>query len=162
METFLGLTGSNWALVGAVIAFAGGAIGSAVGITYAAGAGTGTLAEDPAKFGRILPIVAMPGTQGIYGFITAILVWFLFLTEPQTLAKPTIGFQVGLACLPVAFACLFSGIYQGKASVGSIGLVARRVEESGRALIFPALVETYAVLSLILTILILLDIGGLT
>ena len=162
METFLGLTGPNWALFGAAIAFIGGAIGSAVGITYAAGAGTGILSEDPGKFGRILPIVAMPGTQGAYGFITAILVWFLFLTKPETLANASIGFQICLACLPVAFACLFSGIYQGRASVGSAGLVARRAEESGRALIFPALVETYAVLSLILTILILLDIGGLT
>ncbi len=161
MDNFLSFGGAHWALFGAGLAFIGGAIGPIIGITYAASAGTGILAEDPGKFGRILPIVAMPGTQGMYGFITAILVWFLFLREPQELREATIGFQIFLACIPVAVACLFSGVYQGRASVGSAALVARRSEEGGRALIFPGLVETYAVLSLIITILILLDIGGL-
>lgn len=161
MDTFLSFAGTHWALFGAGLAFIGGAIGSIIGITYAATAGAGVLAEDPGKFGRILPIVAMPGTQGAYGFITAILVWFLFLRDPKALTEANVGFQIFLACIPVAVACLFSGLYQGRTSVGSVSLVARRSEEGGRALIFPALVETYAVLSLIITMLILLDIGGL-
>ena len=60
------------------------------------------------------------------------------------------------ACLPVAFVCMFSGIYQGTAAVGASGMVARRDEDAGKALIFPALVETYAVFSLVVTIIMLL------
>jgi V/A-type H+-transporting ATPase subunit K len=65
-----------------------------------------------------------------------------------------LGFQIFLACLPVAFVCFVSGAYQGLTSAGAAGMVAKRREEMGRALVLPALVETYAVLSLIVTILI--------
>jgi V/A-type H+-transporting ATPase subunit K len=66
------------------------------------------------------------------------------------------GFKLFLACQPVAWLCLFSAIYQGKTGAAAAGIVARRSEDAGKALIFPALVETYAVLSLITTILMIL------
>lgn len=159
MEVF-GLTGNHWALFGAGLAFIGGAIGSSVGITYAANVAAGVIAEDPEKFGRLLPIVAMPGTQGIYGFITAFMVWIFFIQDPKLLKEAEIGLQVFFACLPVAFACLVSGIFQGLTGTGAAALVGRQPESSGRALILPALVETYAVLSLIITVLLLLTISG--
>ncbi|HQE25810.1 MAG TPA: permease, partial [Candidatus Atribacteria bacterium] len=65
------------------------------------------------------------------------------------------GLQIMLACLPVAIVGLISGIYQGKTSAASIGMIARRPEETGRAIILPAMVETYAVLALLATILLL-------
>ena len=40
-------------------------------------------------------------------------------------------------------------------------MVARRDEEAGRALIFPALVETYAVFALITTVLMLLSLQSM-
>lgn len=160
MKTFLVFAGTHWALMGAGFAFIGGAIGSSIGITYAANVGAGVLAEDPDKFGRILPIVAMPGTQGIYGFITAFLVWVFFLKDPKLLASANVGFEVFLACLPVAFACFISAIYQGLTGMGAASLIGKRPEAGGRAIIFPALVETYAVLSLIISMLLLLTIKG--
>lgn len=160
MQVFMSLTGVQWALFGGGLAFIGGAIGSSIGITYAANVGQGVLAEDPEKFGRILPVVAMPGTQGIYGFITAFLVWIFFLREPKSLEAANIGFQVFLACMPVAWACLFSAIYQGKTGMGAASLIGKKAEAGGRAIIFPALVETYAVLALIISILLLLTISG--
>ena len=57
------------------------------------------------------------------------------------------GLQIMLACLPTAIVGLVSGIYQGKTSAASIGMIARRPEETGRAIILPAMVETYAVFS---------------
>jgi V/A-type H+-transporting ATPase subunit K len=102
----------------------------------------------------------MPGTQGIYGFIAAVLVLIFFgllggggaeLTGEQ-------GFKIFVACMPVAWACLVSAIYQGLTGAAAAGIVAAREEDSGKALIFPALVETYAVISLIVTILMLLSI----
>src|SRR3990170_8853886 len=160
MRTFLVFAGSHWALLGAGVAFIGGAIGSSIGITYAANVGAGVLAEDPERFGRILPIVAMPGTQGIYGFITAFLVWVFFLREPKLLADASLGFEVFLACMPVAFACLISAIYQGLTGTGAASLIGKRPEAGGRAIIFPALVETYAILSLVISIILFLTIRG--
>jgi V/A-type H+-transporting ATPase subunit K len=132
-------------------------IGSAIGITIASGVVSGIVSEDGEKFGKLLPIAAMPGTQGIYGFIAGVLVLIFFniLGGDVSLAG-TLGFKVFLACMPVAWLCFISAIYQGLTGASAAGIVARRSEDSGKALIFPALVETYAVLSLIVTILMLI------
>ena len=160
-DLILGMTGLEWAYFGAALAAIGGGIGSAIGITSISNTATGIIAEDSEKFGKVLPLAAMPGTQGIYGFITALLVFIFFGFfggEAELTAHE--GLRVFFACMPVAFLCLVSGIYQGATAVGAAGMVARRDEDAGKALIFPALVETYAVFSLIVTILMLLFISG--
>ena len=57
------------------------------------------------------------------------------------------------ACLPMAFVGLGSGIHQGKTSAASIGIVAKREDQFGKAMLFPAMVETYAILALLISIL---------
>jgi V/A-type H+-transporting ATPase subunit K len=52
------------------------------------------------------------------------------------------------ACPPMAIVGLISAIQQAKAAVASIGLVAKKPEQFGKAMIFPAMVETYAILAL--------------
>lgn len=146
---FAGLTGYQWGILGAALAFIGGGSGSAIGITLANHVASGILVEDPDKFGPLLPLIAIPGTQGVYGLITGILVTILF--DLSKISGPK-GFLVFLACLPVAFVCNISAIYQGMSSASASAMVARRTEEAGKALILPALVETYAVFSLILSI----------
>jgi len=157
IDAFWGLSGADWALLGGGIAAVLSGIGSAIGITIASAVVSGIVTEDGEKFGKLLPIAAMPGTQGIYGFISAVLVLVFFgiFTGDVSLAGPA-GFKVFLACQPVAWLCFISAIYQGKTGASAAGIVARRSEDSGKALILPALVETYAVLSLIVTILMLL------
>ncbi|MHB8893670.1 MAG: V-type ATP synthase subunit K [Candidatus Geothermincolia bacterium] len=155
--TWGGLTGFQWALLGAALAFIGGGTGSAIGITYANHVASGILVEDPDKFGALLPLIAIPGTQGVYGLITAILVPVFF--SPLTKLSAEKGVLVFFACLPVAIVCLTSAIYQGLSSASAAGMVARRTEEAGKALILPALVETYAVFSLILSIFLFTRIG---
>lgn len=157
-ETFWSLSGVDWALLGGGMAAILGGIGSAIGITIASATVSGIVSEDSEKFGKLLPIAAMPGTQGIYGFIAAILVltFFQILGGASTLTGVQ-GFKVFLACMPVAWLCFISAIYQGLTGASAAGIVARRSEDSGKALIFPALVETYAVLSLIVTILMLIS-----
>jgi len=156
-ETIMGLSGIDWAYFGAALAASGGGIGSAIGITIVSHAATGVVSEDSEKFGRILPLAAMPGTQGIYGFITALLVFIFFgVFDGSVDLSAHEGLRVFFSCLPVALVCLVSGIYQGSTAVGSAGMVARRDEDAGKALIFPALVETYAVFSLIVTIIMML------
>lgn len=156
-ETILGMTGLDWAYLGAAFAAIGGGVGSAIGITSISNAAAGIVSEDSEKFGKVLPLAAMPGTQGIYGLVTMILV-FVFTGIFGGGAELTAhdGLRVFYSCLPVAVLCLFSGIYQGATAVGASGMVARRDEDAGKALIFPALVETYAVFSLVVTILMLL------
>lgn len=160
-ETILGMTGLDWAYLGAALAAIGGGIGSSIGITSIANAAAGIVSEDSEKFGKVLPLAAMPGTQGIYGLVTMILVFVftgIFGGSPDLSAAE--GLRVFYACLPVAALCLVSGIYQGLTAVGAAGMVARRDEDAGKALIFPALVETYAVFALVVTILMLLYVTG--
>ena len=148
--TWGGLTGYQWAMFGAALAFIGGGIGSAMGITYVSNVSSGILVEDPDKFGSLIPLIAIPGTQGIYGLITAILVT-IFFGDLGKISGHT-GMLIFFSCLPVAFVCLISAIFQGLTAASATGMVARRTEELGKAMVLPALVETYAVFALILTI----------
>lgn len=155
-DLFLGLSGIDWALLGGGLAAIMGGIASAIAITIASATVSGIVTEDGEKFGKLLPIAAMPGTQGVYGFIAAVLVLIFFnLLGGTADLTGREGFSVFLACLPVMVLCTVTAIYQGKTGATAAAIVARRSEDSGKALIFPALVETYAVLSLIVTVLML-------
>ena len=154
-QLWWGMSGTDWALFGAGLAAILGGVGSAWGITVASSTVSGILAEDDTKFGKLLPLAAMPGTQGIYCFIAAVLVIIFFGLLGGKVDLPGVaGFKVFLACQPVAWLCFISAYYQGKTGAAAAGIVA--ADKQAPALIFPALVETYAVLSLIVTILMLL------
>ncbi|MBN2395024.1 MAG: V-type ATP synthase subunit K [Candidatus Atribacteria bacterium] len=145
------------AYLGAALAVGLAGSGSAIGVGIAGTTGAGIMTEDPGKFGLVLILTAIPGTQGFYGLIVGFLVLTkigIFSGSPESLAIDQ-GLQILNACLPIAIAGFFSAIYQGKTSAGSIGLIARRPEEAGKAIILPAMVETYAVLSLLISILML-------
>ena len=137
-------------------------IGSAIGVGIAGEAAAGVITEDPNKFSKVLVLQLLPGTQGIYG----LLIGFITLTQIGIMGgDPNVSVAKGLlylaACLPMAFVGLWSAMKQGKASVASIGLVAKRPEQFGKAMIFPAMVETYAILALLISILSIFGIGGL-
>jgi len=149
--------GLVFALLGSSLSIMLAGIGSALGVSIAGQVGAGVLTEDPNKFGQVLLLQALPGTQGIYGLLAGF--WVLMklglLGGTPVEISAVQGLQIMLACLPVAIVGLISGIYQGKTSAASIGMIARRPEETGRAIILPAMVETYAVLALLATILLL-------
>lgn len=139
---------------GALAAILGG-VGSAIGIGYAAQAANGVLSEDPEKFGSLLILVALPGTQGVYGFIGAFMVLQkigIFGGEMVALSLQQ-GLQVFWAAMPVAIAALVSAIWQGKVCTSGVEMVAKRPTEAAKAMIYGILVEFYAVLGLIVTIL---------
>lgn len=100
---------------------------------------------------------ALPSTQGIYGFIGAFCV--IIKLGLLCCSMPDISWQIGLAimlaCLPIALNGLFSGIFQGKVSVSGMNIVSKQVQESGKGVILSAMVETYAVLGLLATILLI-------
>ncbi len=151
--------GLTLGILGCAVAVFLSGIGSARGITYVAQVASGVLAEAPEKFGSLFLLVALPGTQGFYGFLGA----FLALTKmgifgnlsPITLWQ---GAQIFGACLPVAIAGLVSAILQGKVCASGAQLVAKRTEEAMKAVVYGALVETYAVLGLLATIFLLMGI----
>jgi V/A-type H+-transporting ATPase subunit K len=160
-DVFLGVPGLAWALLGAASAAIGGGTGSAIGIATISNTATGIITEDGEKFGKLLPLTAMPGTQGVYGLITGFLVFILFgFFEGDVQLTGVQGFGVFLACLPVAVLCFTTAIFQGATAVGAAGMVARRDEDAGKALIFPALVETYAVFSLVISVIMLTFLAG--
>ena len=147
----LGLT---YALVGAALAALLAGIGSAIGVGIAGQAAAGLTTEDPSKFGKALVLQLLPGTQGIYGLLVA----FLTLSRIGILGEAVAltneqGLLYLAACLPIGFVGLFSAIAQGKASVASIGLVSKKPDQFGKSMIFPAMVETYAILALLVSIL---------
>ena len=48
-------------------------VGSGLGLRATGNASAGVLAEDPSKFSKIIVLSLLPATQGIYGFVIAIL-----------------------------------------------------------------------------------------
>jgi V/A-type H+-transporting ATPase subunit K len=148
------------ALAGAALAAALAGTGSAVGCGIAGEAGSGVVAEDPEKFGRLLLLQALPGTQGIYGIVGM----FLAINKIMAMGAASMtvgeGWRVFFACIPLAVTGLTSGISQGKVCAAACGLTAKRPEEMGKGMIFGVVVETYAVLGLLATILLLGRVQG--
>lgn len=147
-------TGMVWALLGAALATALAGIGSAWGVGIAGQAAAGVTAEDPDQFAKVLILQLLPGTQGIYG----LLVTFITLSRIGILGGEAItdthtGMLYFAACLPIAIVGLVSAYHQGKTSVASIGIVAKKPDQFGKAMLFPAMVETYAILALLISIL---------
>ena len=147
--------GIVYALLGAALAVFLAGAGSAIGVGIAGQAASGVVSEDPSKFAKVLVIQLLPGTQGIYG----LLVGFITLSKIGLLGggildlTPQQGLLVLAACLPVGIVGLISGKSQGETAAAAIGIVAKKPEQFGKAMLFPAMVETYAILSLLISIL---------
>jgi V/A-type H+-transporting ATPase subunit K len=140
-------------LAGALAALLPG-IGSAKAVGRVGQVAAGVLTEDPSKFGKLLILQALPGTQGIYGLLT----WFMVLQQSGLLGgQADLTWQNGLAyfvaILPIAIVGYFSAVYQGLVSVAGVSLVAKRPEEQSKALVMAAMVETYAILALLASVL---------
>jgi V/A-type H+-transporting ATPase subunit K len=147
-------TGTFIAILGAVFAAAMAGIGSAIGVGVAGKAAAGVTSEDPDKFSKCLVLQLLPGTQGIYGLLVAFLV-FVKINLFGGVASLSLAGGLSLlgACLPMAIVGFVSALYQSKVACSGIALVAKRPEESGKAIILAVMVETYAVLALLVSLL---------
>ncbi len=148
------------AIIGAACAALFAGIGSAKGVGLVGEAAAGVVSVDPNKFSKVLILQLLPGTQGLYGLLTAI----LLLTRigviggsAQALTTAQGLMYLG-ACLPIAIVGLFSGIAQGKAAAAGVGIVAKKPDHSGKGIIMAAMVETYAILALLISILLIYNI----
>ncbi|HIY04371.1 MAG TPA: V-type ATP synthase subunit K [Candidatus Anaerotignum merdipullorum] len=150
------LNGQVLALSGAAIAAALSGSGSALGVGVAGQAAAGVVSEDPNKFGQVLLLQALPGTQGIYGLLIA----FIILVKVGLLGGDGMvevsvvqGASIFAASLPIGLVGLLSGIAQGKAAASGVMLVGKRPSELAKGMLFAAMVETYAVLALLISFL---------
>lgn len=147
-------TGTFIAFFGAAVAAALAGIGSAIGVSKAGQAAAGITAEDPDKFSKLLVLQLLPATQGIYGLLIAFIAFIkvgLFgglvaLTAEQ-------GWGIFAGCMPIGIVGFFSAIYQSKVVVSGMALLAKREEEMGKAILMGVMVETYAVLALLVSFL---------
>ncbi|MCK5128999.1 MAG: V-type ATP synthase subunit K [Clostridiales bacterium] len=150
--------GLVYGFIGAAFAAIVAGIGSAIGVSIAGQAATGVIAEDPDKFGRVLLLQLLPGTQGIYGLVVALMIMLnlgVFAGDLIAITE-TKGMILMVGAIPTGVVGLFSAIYQGKVSAAGIQLVGRRGDQSGRALTMSAMVETYAVFAVLISLLVVL------
>lgn len=150
------------ALLGAGLAAALSGVGSAKGTGIAGEAGTGLICEDPSKFGKIMILQVIPGTQGLYGLV----VWFFAIFRmglmdgsafDMTLIE---GFRYFAACLPMALGGLLSAIAQGRVAAGSINILAKKPDDWSKGMVLCITVEFYAILSLLASMLMIIYISG--
>ena len=147
LDSFGGLA---LALLGAGLAVGLSGVGSAKG--------TGLLSEDPSKSGKVMVLQLLPGTQGLYGLV----VWFFALIQigmlNGTAADLTVtqGMQYFVACMPMALGGLLSAIAQGRVAAGSINILAKKPNDWSKGLILCGIVEFYAILSLLASMLMLI------
>ena len=155
---FKGLfSGTSLALLGAALAVALPCMGSAKGVGIVGEAAGGLISENPSLFGKALALQALPMTQGVYGLVASFLMLAMLglFGNPEHLTTLPVaaGAYYLMASLPIALAGYFSAVRQGRVSAAGINLLSKRPAESGKAITSSALVETYAIFSLLITLL---------
>jgi len=140
--------------IGAIISALFGFIGSTIGMGAAGRASTAVLAERPELFGKIMIMAALPGSQGIYGFVGAFLILNAsgLMSGGDAAASLTVaqGLQYLLVGIPIGVSGLISAVYQGLVAANGITTIAKDDSLSGKAIILAALVETWAIFGLLI------------
>lgn len=160
MAAFIELFGGvGLAFLGAALAVGLSCIGSAKGTGMVGEAATGVLGEAPEHFSKCLILQVLPGTQGLYGLV----IWFFALftmgafsggIQPMTVTQ---GLTIFVSCIPMALGGLFSAKFQGRVAAASINIVAKRPDDWSKGIILCVIVEFYAILSLLASILLLMN-----
>ncbi len=142
------------AVLGAALAVGLSGVGSARGVGLVGEAGAGLLAEEPKMFSKVLILQILPGTQGLYGFIIALMMFNKIGLLGGSVATLTVaqGLSFFAAAMPMAITGYFSAIYQGRVAASGISLIAKQPTQTSRAMTLSALVETYAVLTFLVSL----------
>lgn len=132
------------AYIGVVFMVAMSGIASAYGVTIPGNAAIGALKKNRTAFGSYMILTALPGTQGLYGFVAFFLVKNYLTPEITFFQAASI---LGLGIL-VGFLCLFSALRQGQVCANGITAIGNGHNEVfSRTLILAAFPELYAILS---------------
>lgn len=158
MEFFEMFGGLGLAFIGIALAIVMCCIGSAKGTGLVGEAATGILSENPEHFTKCMILEALPGTQGLYGIAAGFFALFVLGAfsggiVPLTLSQ---GMSVLIACVPIAFGGWLSAKAQARVAAASINIVAKKPDDYMKGVILCGIVEFYAILSLVGTILMLM------
>jgi len=134
----------------AVAVFMAG-MGSAKGCSLVGETATGVITEEPEKFGKALILQLLPGTQGLYGFI----IGFLIALNISGDLSLTQGAYLFMASLPVGIVGYISAIYQGKVAASGLQILAKNPDHNTKGIILSVVVETYAILGFVASIVLL-------
>lgn len=150
-------TGTALAILGAALAVTLAGLGSAKGVNLVGEAVNGLLSENPTMFGKAFALEALPMTQGIYGLVAAFMILVKigvfggdFSYDALTVGQ---GMYFLMAALPIGIVGFFSALRQAKSAASGVNLLAKRPEKLGQAITSAALVETYAIFALLITLL---------
>ena len=153
--------GLVFALLGAALAVGVSGMGSAKGVGMAGEAASAVVSEEPEKFGKLLVLQLLPGTQGLYGLIIGVMVLLntgiLGGSAPRDIVT---GLSYLAACVPMIIGGYFSASAQGRVCVTGVHIIAKKPEESSKAIVSASLVELYALLAFIVSFLIVINIGA--
>ena len=151
--------GLVYALLGAALAVGVAGVGPAKGVGIASEAAAGVVTEDPSKFGKLLVLQLLPGTQGLYGLIIGVMVLLnTGILGGSAPASAEVGLLYLVACLPIAIGGLFSGIAQGRVAASGCNMIAKKPQESSKAIVSASLVELYALLAFIVSFLMVINV----
>ena len=131
------------AYIGMALMMGMAGIGSAFGGSIAGNAAVGAMKKNKGAFGSYMVLSALPGTQGLYGFVGFFLMT-KFLTPEITVLQAAAIFGLGLL---VGFVGLFSSIRQGQVCANGIAAIGNGHNVMGNTLILAAFPELYAILS---------------
>lgn len=134
--------------VGLMIGLAG--TGSAFGVSMGGNASVGAMKKNDEAFGNYLLLSALPGTQGLYGFMGYfILSGFLVPEITWTQGAAIFGAGIGLGIV-----CLLSGIRQGQVCANGIAAIGSGHKILGNVMILAVFPELYAIIGFAATFLI--------
>lgn len=139
------------AALGIVLAVILSGIGSARGVGMVGEAATGIIIEEPEKFGKSLVLQLLPGTQGLYGFVIGLMAMGSLRLD-MTMVE---GLYIFIACLPIIFVEYFSALFQARVAVAGLAILAKNEEHSTKGIIYSVMVETYALLAFVMSLILL-------
>ena len=117
-------------------------VASCIGTSIAGMASVGAMKKNGGAFGSYMILSAIPGSQGLYGFVCFFLVQ-KGLTDP-TMVQGAAIFGAGLL---TGLVCLASSYFQSKVCANGIAAIGNGHDVMGKTLILAAFPELYAILT---------------
>ena len=141
------------AYVGVALMVGMAGIASSIGTAICGQAAVGAMKKNGGAFGSYMVLSALPGSQGLYGFVCFFMVTNIYnlITPEITMLQGSAVFGIGLL---VGMVNLLAAIYQGKVCANGIAAIGNGHDVMGKTLILAAFPELYAILTVAATFLI--------
>mgnify|MGYP002562902854 CR=1 FL=1 len=154
--------GQILALVAAALAVILPGMGSSKGVGLSGETASGVSTENPEVASKLLVLQLLPATQGIYGFLIAVIIMINTGALSGSMVSVSVihGLELIVAALPVAVVGYFSAIRQGRVAAASINLLAKKPDDWSKGMVLCITVEFYAILSLLASMLMIINISG--